>query len=262
MRTGIPTQTARGGIKLINIVAVNTMKWFKHDTNARNDTKLKLLKKKFGAEGYGVYFQLLEIIGENVKDNNHNEWAFVEEIHTIETLADESGVSPDKLRKQLNYMNELGLVFKINGKLCCPKILRRLDEFSQRRKQNLDVSQRENELTELGRESIGTQSGVNRGLEQIRTDKNRTEEKRVESVSLTLLGESDFEDISQKYNVPTAFVASKYDDLINWHEKNPQKNKYKNWKAALRDWVKRDALKIIQEGNHVGPKTAIDASHL
>lgn len=64
---------------------------------------------------------------------------------------------------------------------------------------------------------------------------------------LTLLTEENFEDISNKYQVPVSFVRSKYDDLINWHEKNPQKNYYKNYLSALRDWVKRDMLKIKTE---------------
>jgi len=58
------------------------------------------------------------------------------------------------------------------------------------------------------------------------------------------LKEEDFENISEKYQVPVSFVKSKLDDLINWHEKNPQKNHYKNYLSALRDWVKRDSLKI------------------
>lgn len=56
--------------------------------------------------------------------------------------------------------------------------------------------------------------------------------------------EEDIEKISEKYQVPVSFVKSKLDDMINWHEKNPQKNHYKNYLSALRDWVKRDSLKI------------------
>lgn len=59
--------------------------------------------------------------------------------------------------------------------------------------------------------------------------------------------EEDFENIANKYQVPIAFVKSKYDDLINWHEKDPQKNHYKNYLSALRDWVKRDSIKIKQD---------------
>ena len=122
------------------------MKWFKHDANARQDTRIKLLKKKYFAEGYGVYFQLLEIVAENVKEKNQMDWGFVEEIHTTETLADETGVSPDKLRTMLEFMNEVGLVYKIDGKLCVPKILGRLDEYARKRKGDFNIDQRKKEL--------------------------------------------------------------------------------------------------------------------
>lgn len=108
------------------------MKWFKHDTDARNDLKIKLLKKEFGAEGYGVYFQLIEVIGEYIERDNLDEWGFVEPIHTIETLADESGVTPDKLRAILIFCNKIGLLEKRDGRLYCKKVEKRLDEYMQK----------------------------------------------------------------------------------------------------------------------------------
>lgn len=220
------------------------MKWFKHDTSARHDTKLKLLKKKFGAAGYGVYFELLEIVGENIKDNNQQEWGFVEEIHTVETLADESGLSPDKLRTMLGYMNELGLIFKIDGRLCAPKILSRLDEYAQKRKGKFDVLAREDELNSKHRDSVGTVSGESRALEQIRTDKNRTDEKREETrPSPDDLTEEVCKKIAEDYKLPFAFVMSKADDLRNYCEAKGKS--YKNYPAALRNWVKRDAERMV-----------------
>lgn len=59
------------------------------------------------------------------------------------------------------------------------------------------------------------------------------------------LKEEDFKDISTKYNVPLAFVKSKYDDMINWHESTGKTKK--NWLATLRNWVKSDALKLRKE---------------
>ena len=50
------------------------------------------------------------------------------------------------------------------------------------------------------------------------------------------------------YSVPIAFVRSKYDDMINWHEENPAKNNKLNWKATLRNWVKKDAMERRENG--------------
>ncbi len=42
------------------------MKWFKHQSMARNDEKISRLEDKCGLEGYGFYFKMLEIVAEVV----------------------------------------------------------------------------------------------------------------------------------------------------------------------------------------------------
>ena len=39
---------------------IKTTNYFSHDSNARNDERILLLRMKHGAAGYGVYFMLLE----------------------------------------------------------------------------------------------------------------------------------------------------------------------------------------------------------
>jgi hypothetical protein len=39
--------------------------WFKHDYNAKNDEKILELRSEFGAEGYGIYWMLIESMSEN-----------------------------------------------------------------------------------------------------------------------------------------------------------------------------------------------------
>jgi hypothetical protein len=68
--------------------------------------------------------------------------------------------------------------------------------------------------------------------------------------SIKDLGDKEFDEISEKYQVPKSFVLSKLDDLTNWHEMKPQKNRYDNYYRALCDWVKRDALKVKQGGSN------------
>ncbi|ETK11525.1 hypothetical protein T235_14955 [Tannerella sp. oral taxon BU063 isolate Cell 8/11] len=36
--------------------------YFNHDSNARNDEKIVALRIRYGAEGYGVYFMLIEML--------------------------------------------------------------------------------------------------------------------------------------------------------------------------------------------------------
>jgi len=235
------------------------MKWFKHDADARNDVKIKLLKANFGAEGYGVYFQLLEIIAENVKEGNYDEWGQVESIHNMNTLAMECGVSANKLRKILEYCNEINLLHKIDDKLTAPNILDRLADYSTRKAREadkFDVSQRKNEL--IRRVSGQKPDSVRSNTEQTpasdtpknRREENRTEEKRIytaKSWDDKKPSNDELQRIADKYQVSIAFVESKWDDLVNWCAARGKDNYYKDWSRALADWVKRDSIKLNNE---------------
>jgi hypothetical protein len=209
------------------------MKWFKHDCSARNDTKLKLLKKKFKAEGYGIYFQLIEIIGENVKDNNKDDWGFVESIHNLDTLADECGVSRDKLGTVLEYCNEIGLLYKLDNRLCAPKILLRLDEYASKRKKDFDVIQREIDLTRQCTDSVPTEAGENRGLEQKRIEEKRTEQYS----SIASLTDDVCESIASQYSVTSKVVINLREELKLYCQSKGKT--YKDYRAALMNWLRR-----------------------
>lgn len=47
--------------------------YFKHDFGARNNPKLKKIKRKYGIEGIGIYWCLLEILYENEGKINEEE---------------------------------------------------------------------------------------------------------------------------------------------------------------------------------------------
>lgn len=96
------------------------------------------------------------------------------------------------------------------------------------------------------------QQTTNKRLTTTKEYKNIKNDKNVLSVysknsTLSSILEVDLVEISNRYSVPVSFVRSKLDDLTNWHEKNPQKNQYKNYLSALREWVKRDSLKIKEK---------------
>lgn len=59
------------------------------------------------------------------------------------------------------------------------------------------------------------------------------------------LREGDFQEIADSYNVPVSFVMSKWEDLQNWSKAKGKT--YKDYNAALRNWVKRDAVQIKKE---------------
>lgn len=91
-------------------------------------------------------------------------------------------------------------------------------------------------------------------LDKIRLDKERGEEKN----TLTSINtEEIFRQIAEVNQVPITFVESKYEDLVNYTESTGKK--YKDYLAALRNWVKKDAEKLRKEEYHVNKRPPIIA---
>ena len=78
--------------------------------------------------------------------------------------------------------------------------------------------------------------------------------------SITSLGETELQETAERYQVSLAFVISKYDDMVNWHESTGKVRK--NWLATLRNFVKLDALKIRKEASEHVSKRGIDARNI
>ena len=101
------------------------MKWFRHDSNANLDAKLKKLRLKYGMEGYGVYWYCLELIAGCV--DRHNLTFELE--HDSEIIAADTGIHRERIEEMMGYMVELGLFENSEGTITCLKMASRTDEY-------------------------------------------------------------------------------------------------------------------------------------
>jgi len=193
------------------------MKWSKHDSNERNRLELKLIRSKFGAEGYGIYQALKEVFDENVDTEHTQEWGYVHSLHTIETLADECKVTPEKLKEYLTFCDEKGIYLKKDGRLFDPHIQDRFDDFFKRFK-------RENNITP---ELVRSDSGSVGAIEENRIDKNRKEKNRIEPIPQKNSSGSEVETFDEKKN--KALLKAKQlveDEVFNNPEDRATKHKF------------------------------------
>ena len=104
---------------------------------------------------------------------------------------------------------------------------------------------------------------------------NRIEEKRIEEKgreerprskyssfeSLKEAPENELQELANSTGSTLAFVYSKIDDMGNWLEKNGHSGQYgkpwKNFMAALRDFVKSDALKVKERRPYERPNLVV-----
>lgn len=106
------------------------MNWFKHDTDATTDSRLKKLIIRHGAIGYAIYFHCIELIA---GDLNENHITFELE-HDSEIIADNLRIQGTATMSAIDIVNmimrdivDLGLFEQRNEHIFCYKLLRRLD---------------------------------------------------------------------------------------------------------------------------------------
>jgi len=106
------------------------MQWFKHDTDATQDAKIKKLILRYGPVGYAIYFHCIELIASDISETNLT----FELEHDSEIIADNLKIqgtidqSPIALVEEvMRYIVELGLFEKVDTRITCMKILKRLD---------------------------------------------------------------------------------------------------------------------------------------
>lgn len=81
--------------------------YFQHDYNARNDDKILELRSKFGAEGYGIFWMIIETMAENENGGA--------KAGLIGGLSLGYGVAKDLLVEIFEYCVEIGLFHLESG---------------------------------------------------------------------------------------------------------------------------------------------------
>lgn len=108
------------------------MRWFKHITHASRDEKIMRLIDKFGLEGYGLYWLILETISEQLDETNRTSVEF-----SIKNWRKITGISPKKFQLFVETCEELKIFsVKISEELIlidCPNLLKYRDEYSRKK---------------------------------------------------------------------------------------------------------------------------------
>lgn len=99
--------------------------YFSHDSNARFDTKIIKLRAKYGLEGYGFYFCLLEIM----RDSSN----YCFDLTDTNTLSFQMQINQDKVEEILKYCREIEL-FETDGILLYSEsFLSRMEQMDELR---------------------------------------------------------------------------------------------------------------------------------
>lgn len=156
--------------------------FFSHDCNARNDPKILALRSVYGAEGYGVYFMLVEILREQP------DYKLAVNKYIWSTLAMQMQVEASKLEQIINdcctEFSENGNTLLVNDGeyLYSASLLRRMgkvDDISNLRREAAR-KRWENKPCKTSGNSDGCSDDANAGREQSKEKKSKEKQSKAE----------------------------------------------------------------------------------
>lgn len=112
------------------------MRWFKHLSTSQEDDIMAELISEFGAEGYGVWWIILEKIAVQVDEKDTTYCRF-----SAKKWAGFGEVSTQRFRKVVKFLDEKMSTFSVvdDGKYIrieCPNILKYRDEWTKKKRKN------------------------------------------------------------------------------------------------------------------------------
>ena len=156
--------------------------FFSHDCNARNDPKILALRSVYGAEGYGVYFMLVEILREQP------DYKLAVNKYIWSTLAMQMQVEASKLEQIINdcctEFSENGNTLLVNDGeyLYSASLLRRMgkvDDISNLRREAAR-KRWENKPCKTSGNYDGCSDDANAGHEQSKEKKSKEKQSKAE----------------------------------------------------------------------------------
>ncbi len=158
------------------------------------------------------------------------------------SLAKETGLSEQSVR---TCLSKLKSTREITSKSTSKYTIISINNYSSHQQINQQTN----------KPSTSNQPAINH-IQEYKNDNNVKNNKIYIAPDLK---DEDFEHIVKKYNVPMAFVLSKYDDLLLWASSRPNNSKLKgrNWRMTLMKFVKDDMLKIKFKENERTNKVSV-----
>jgi hypothetical protein len=225
--------------------------YFSHDTFAREDEKLQNLIITKGYEGLGVYWCIIEMLYESngYLENSYERIAYALRTHKdlVKTIIED-----------FNLFNLNETHNKITSKSVNERIKRILSK-SEKAKKSAMVRWNKKMIIKDNKDdanALPTHSERNASSNAIKLNKIKLNKIKLKCIYTTFeklksISEEDINQLIEKYGGNKAFVLSCIDDMGNWLEKKGRTGNYndpwKNYLSALRDWVKKDVIKIKKE---------------
>lgn len=104
--------------------------YFTHDSDMRNDLKIKALRNKYGLEGYAIWCMVLEVL------TDQSEFKYEWDEISIELMAADFGIETSKLSEVIEYCIKLHLFELEENVIVCETLVKRFENLVSKRKRD------------------------------------------------------------------------------------------------------------------------------
>jgi hypothetical protein len=213
------------------------LKWFKHDSDATTDAKMRKLIIRHGAVGYAVYFHCLELIANSVSDANIT----FELEHDSEIIADNLKVqgtanksSVEVVEDIMRHAIELGLFDERDNRVFCFKLLKRIDTSmtSSHKMREMITLAKENHDSVMTLSCLSHDKVMQDKTRQDKTiqDKTRQDDTRQDKKIINLLSSAKPDDCPQQEIIAIYHELLPELPTVRVWNKTSQSNLRSRWK--------------------------------
>lgn len=216
--------------------------YFPHDSDMRNDPKVKALRRKFGFIGYSVWSMLLEVL----TDSDYFEYKWND--LNIELLAGDFDLEPEVLKEIVDYCITIKLLSIESDILYTEKLKERFDTLLSRR--SVDRKRKDEEFS--------TRKTPNKEVFHSENPQSKVKESKVKESKVNIIDNNSFSDNAKKQSQwletismqqkvsPDAvrvFIDSFRDHLVIMEEQKPNE---KEFKKHFSNWINKQDLSNLR----------------
>ncbi len=204
--------------------------YFPHDSNAKDDPKCIMLIEELGAEGYGIFWILIETL--------RDQPGYKAEIRILPAIARRYNTTTEKV-KAVVMRYELFLV-EDEKFFFSPSLIERMKPLEAKREQRRLAGIKSGEARRLQAKNERTMNDRSTDDEQVKESKVKKSKVKKSNFKPPELIEV------QEYMMEYTGNDSQAERFVDFYESKGWyvgKNKMKDWKAAARNWLRSDKPK-------------------
>ena len=221
--------------------------YFSHDSNAHKDPKILKLRMKYGWEGYGIYWAIIETL----REQKGYKWLSNDKELLCYSIANGEPI----ICQVADYCIEIGLLVDDGEYIYSDSFLKRMSVYENKRKKKVEAGRKGAEKRWGNDDSKQPNGSANSGANgkvmakngkgkesKVKESKVKNDKKKhLDHVQLT---DGEYNRLIDEYGKQV--IDSKIEDLDTYIS-NKGKNPYKDHNKTLRNWIKRDGIKSKSE---------------